>query len=292
MKTSQSPEDVSKLEAVKPTFFGKLLYHCVPFRRKTVLENMEIVFGSSAGRRELEALAQSFYGHLFKILTENISVLWTKKEKIQSKVRVEGERHVLEAAEQKKGILLLTGHFGNWELAPVAAMLHFPEFRGRFHILRRSLVNKMVENIFFGRYSAAGLNVVPKKNSLDQVLAYLANNDVVVFVMDQYANPSKDGILVDFFGKKAGTFRSLALIARATGAPVVPAHCFRDKEGNHVMRCLPALSWVHHEDANTEIHENTRAYNKVLEEMILRHPEQWIWLHRRWKDKKPPVSPG
>jgi KDO2-lipid IV(A) lauroyltransferase len=270
----------------KPSFIGKLCYYCFPFRRNIVRENIEIVFGPSLKPRQKRALAQNFYAHVVKLFAENLSVIWMKKKEVQNLVQLKGHEHVFKAAEQKRGILILTGHLGNWELAPVAAMHHFPEFRGRFHILRRTIVNKMAERVFFGRYAVAGLDIVPKKHSLDQVLAFLANNDVVVFVMDQYANPAKDGILVDFFGKKAGTFRSLALIARATGAPVVPACCFRDTDGKHVMRFFPALPWIRHEDVGAEIHENTLAYNKALEQMILDHPDQWIWLHRRWKEKK------
>jgi Kdo2-lipid IVA lauroyltransferase/acyltransferase len=269
-----------------PTLFGRVIYHCFPFRRNIVLENIRTVFGDSPDARSVKTFAQSVYGHLFTGCMENLSVIWMSREDILKRVRVEGQAHLFAAAEQKKGILLLTGHLGNWEFAPTAAMLQFPQFRGRFHILRRTLINKRIEKILFERYSAAGFNILPKKHSLDQVLGFLADNDVVVFVLDQYANPSKDGIRAEFFGKETGTFRSLALIARATGAPVVPACSYRQKDGTHVMKFFPALSWIRHEDAGTEVYQNTLAYNRALERMILDHPDQWIWIHRRWKEKK------
>ena len=81
----------------------------------------------------------------------------------------------------------------------------------------------------------------------------------------------------------AGTFRSLAIIARATGAPVVPAATWRERDGHHVLRFEEPLTPIECDDYDEEIRRNTRAYNAMLERLILRHPEQWWWMHRRWK---------
>jgi KDO2-lipid IV(A) lauroyltransferase len=88
---------------------------------------------------------------------------------------------------------------------------------------------------------------------------------------------------VEFFGHLAGTFRSVALIAMATGAPVVPAASWREPDGRHVLRFEDPLPVIEREDVNEAIRANTRAYNASLERLILRHPEQWWWVHRRWK---------
>jgi KDO2-lipid IV(A) lauroyltransferase len=89
--------------------------------------------------------------------------------------------------------------------------------------------------------------------------------------------------MVEFFGHPAGTFRSLAVIALTTGAPVVPAASWREPDGSHVLRFEPALDPIEHAEPNEAIRLNTRAYNAALERMIVRHPEQWWWVHRRWK---------
>jgi KDO2-lipid IV(A) lauroyltransferase len=110
----------------------------------------------------------------------------------------------------------------------------------------------------------------------------LAAGDIVVFPFDQHAG-RKDGVLAEFFGHPAGTFRSLAVIALATGAPVVPASSWREGAGQHVLRFEDELPPIEHADANQAILLNTRAYNRALERMIVRRPEQWWWVHRRWK---------
>ena len=112
---------------------------------------------------------------------------------------------------------------------------------------------------------------------------------LVVFPFDQHARPP-DGIAVDFFGQPAGTFKSLAIIALATGAPVLPAASWREPDGWHVLRFEDPVPPVECDNVNEEIRRNTRAYNAVLERLILRHPEQWFWVHRRWKSAPTSVA--
>jgi len=269
----------------KPTLVGKFVYHCIPVRRKVVLDNLRLVFGGRLSPEEITGLAQCFYGHLFKIILENLASSWVSTGALRRRVRVVGSETVIKAAEANKGVLLLAGHFGNWELAAIGAIEQFEVFKGRFHAVRKLLANKFVERFFFRRFYEAGLNVIPKKNSLSLVLDALSKNDAVVFIMDQYARPDRDGVLVDFFGRPAGTFKSLALIAGQSGAPVIPMASHREPDGTHVMRFGEPIPWIEHPDPDMEIYENTRAYNQALEKMVLAHPEQWFWVHRRWKVK-------
>jgi len=113
-------------------------------------------------------------------------------------------------------------------------------------------------------------------------ISLLEQGDVVVFPFDQYAGGA-DGIDVEFFGEAAGTFKSLAVIALATGAPVLPAASWRQADGTHVLRFEEAVAPVDVPNANESIVRTTRAYNAALERFVVRHPEQWWWVHRRWK---------
>ncbi len=103
-----------------------------------------------------------------------------------------------------------------------------------------------------------------------------------MFPFDQHARPP-DGIAVDFFGRPAWTFKSLAIIALATGAPVLLATSWREPDGNHVLRFEDPMAPIECENTGEAIRRNTRAYNAALESAILRRPEQWYWVHRRWK---------
>jgi len=120
------------------------------------------------------------------------------------------------------------------------------------------------------------------------MLDRLAHGDMIVFAFDQHASPP-DGIAVDFFGTPAWTFKSLAIIALATGAPVVPATSWREADGRHVLRFEAPIPPVEDASTNEAIRLTTRAYNAALERLVLRRPEQWYWVHRRWKTVRQPT---
>jgi KDO2-lipid IV(A) lauroyltransferase len=167
---------------------------------------------------------------------------------------------------------------------------------GRFHFVRRPIKPRWLDAWVTRRFNRAGFGVIGKRGSLERIVSLLEQGDVVVFPFDQYAG-GRDGIDVDFFGTPAGTFRSLALIALATGAPVLPAASWREPGGTHVLRFEDPVAAADEADADEALRRTTRRYNAALERMILRHPEQWWWVHRRWrpargKSARATPSPG
>jgi len=206
-----------------------------------------------------------------------------------ARVEVDNVAVFTRALERGKGILVLTGHFGNWEVATVAGIGSFPHMRGRFHFVRRALKPDWFDRLVTRRFERAGFGVLGKRGSLDAMLDRLARGDAIVFAFDQHAQPP-DGIAVDFFGTPAWTFKSLAIIALATGAPVVPATSWRESDGRHVLRFEAPIPAVEHASTSEAIRLTTRAYNAALERFVLRRPEQWYWVHRRWKNVAQPMK--
>lgn len=275
-----------RLEWLKPSLAGRFFYYCIPFRKKVVLRNMQQVFAGALSEADIQKLAQCFYSHVAKSLKENLIMRFLTLKQIKAKAVVKGEEHLWKLADNDiKGAIIITAHFGNWEFAPIAGILNFPEWQGRFYFVRKLIGTKWIEKILFRRYYQAGLNVIPKTNSLEKICDVLEKHNAVVFVMDQHASiKAKDGIKVEFFGKMAGTFRSPATIVRYTQVPVLAARSYRDSNGIHVLEFLPRIPWIHHEDAKQELYLNTRRYNQIIEQCILEYPEQWLWMHKRWKD--------
>ena len=268
---------------------GKFFYYAVPFRRGVVLGNLRRVFGEVLPEWEIRRLAQAYFAHYIRFLLEFVRLPFMSAEKRRAWVRVENIEAITRAHQKGKGILLLTGHFGNWEVSTVAGIGQFPQYRNLFHFVRRPLKPRWLNDFVTRRFQRAGFGNIAKRGSLDQILDLLAGGGVIVYVFDQHAAGS-EGIPVEFFGQPAGTFKSLALIALSTGAPVVPASSWRAPDGTHVLRFEEALPLIECEKTGEAIRKNTRAYNAALERMLLRHPEQWIWMHKRWKvaDQKPP----
>ncbi|KTD17610.1 lysophospholipid acyltransferase family protein [Legionella jordanis] len=272
---------------------GRFLYHFLPYRRSIVQANINLVFGHQLNAAQKKRLAKAFYSHMAMSIKEIVQLRFMSEKKLKERVDVKGYQRLLDIVAQNRGVLILTGHFGNWEFAPLGGILNFEEFKGQFHFIRRTLGSKALERLLFRRYYQAGLNVIPKKNSLDQVCNALDQNHAVVFVLDQHASlANRDGVAVEFFGKKAGTYRSLATLARHTGVPVVPAAGYRLPNGRHVLEFHDPIYWQDYPTIQESIYQNTLAYNQALERIILAHPEQWHWLHKRWKLKNVDNEPS
>jgi KDO2-lipid IV(A) lauroyltransferase len=261
---------------------GRLIYRLFPLRRRVILENLHRVFGAAVPEAEIIGLAQAHYAHLWRLAGEFVRFRWLSEQKKSALIRVDNVEALARALERGKGALILTGHFGNFEVATIAGLRHFPHMRGRFHFIRRAIRPRWLDALVNRRFRQGGFGVVGKRGSLDVIHERLEAGDLVVFPFDQHASPP-DGIAVDFFGHPAGTFKSLAIMALATGAPVVPASSWREPDGSHVLRFEEALPLIECDKVNEEIRRNTRAYNAMLEILVLRHPEQWFWVHRRWK---------
>lgn len=274
---------------VKAPWYGKLIYHVFPARRRIILENLNRAFGNSISQEEIAAIAQAFYGHLVKFLREFFALPLMSAEKRKSLIRLEGGENLVSAQEQGRGVLLLTGHFGNWEVATVAGIAQFEEYHGLFHFIRRPLKPKWFNDFVMRRFRKAGFGTLEKSGSLDDILELLEANHIVVSIFDQFTI-RKYGIPSQFFGHQASTSKSLAVLAQFTNAPVIPASSWREPDGTHVLKFEPPVEIVSEGRTRDIIDINTRRFNEVLERVVLRHPEQWIWMHKRWKkvtEKKP-----
>jgi KDO2-lipid IV(A) lauroyltransferase len=298
--------DTASLSPVEPSLGGRIVYHLLLFRRRTVIQNIQRAFPELNERKQIIAIAQAFYGHLFRAICELARDPFMSPEMRSRLVRVEGAEN-LRAAAAGKGALLLTGHFGNWELAVPIAVGQVPEWRGRVHIIRdfgagtdahavqragrrgflvvrriRSRLVSFLSYYAFRRFNRAGMKVISQGGAVRGTLNRLRAQEAVIFVLDNHAG-GRNRILVDFMGYPAYTFRSLAVIALASEAPVIPIACYRDTDGSHVVRFDSPLQTIRTGNLTNDIRENTELYNKTLVRLIREHPDQWFWFHERWK---------
>lgn len=291
LSTEQVKYIKNRIASLKPTRGGKFFYNYLPFRKKIVLQNMRIVFGDVLTQDEIQKLAICFYSHIVKVFKEIILLRFMTREQIRKRTSVVGEQYLIDLIpNQIKGAFIITGHMGNWELAPIGGVLNFKNYINHFFFVRKLQSIKFLEKFLFKNFYKVGLGVIPKKNALSRMYEVLEKHQIVVMIMDQHAK-GKDGIPVEFFGQKTNTIRSVAMIAQQTGVPVCPARCYRRDDGIHVLEFLAPLPWIPSENPKEEIYLNTRQYNQVLERFILDYPEQWLWMYKRWKEfyKKMPA---
>ncbi len=190
--------------------------------------------------------------------------------------------HVLQLAEQR-GAVIVSGHFGNWEmLAYLHGLLGHP-----VHLIHRPMNNPLVEEIIVGMRSRAGTHSIPKKSAAKSALRALKQHGLLVIPSDQNQTPSF-GVFVDFFGTPACTTPGAARLAMLTGAPVFPVFLVREGESDqHSIVVLPEIEMVNTGNKEQDIVTNTQRCSDAIEEILRRHPEQWIWFHKRWKTRPP-----
>jgi len=265
---------------------GRFIYRFLPYRRGVILENIKRAYGARVSALRVEQLAQAHYTHLAKLLAELISFRFISLTARAQRVRVDGVPKLTQAFLAEKGIIVLTGHFGNFEVSTVSGIEHFPQVKGRIHFLRRPIKPKWLSDFLTKRFNQAGFGVIGRRGSLDEIVTILEKGDAIVFPFDQYAR-RPEGIDIPFFDVPAGTHKSMAVIAMATGSPVMPAASWREPDGTHILKFWPPLTPIEHDDVGQEIRLNTAQYNEALEQLVLAHPEQWWWVHRRWKNQRP-----
>jgi KDO2-lipid IV(A) lauroyltransferase len=282
-RASASAVALALPDSAEAALAGRIIERFLPIRRHVIFENLRRVFGTSVPEEEIVRLAQAHYAHLWRLCAEFVLFRGLSEARKAAMIRVENVEALGRALAPGKGALILTGHFGNWEVATIAGLNQFAHMRGRIHFLRRPIKPRWLDRLVNWRFRRAGFGVLSKRGSLDTILDRLAAGDAIVFPFDQHAGPP-EGIRIDFFGHPAWTFKSLAILALVTGAPVVPASSWREPDGRHVLRFEDALPTLAGESADEDIRRNTREYNAALERLVLRHPEQWYWVHRRWKE--------
>lgn len=261
---------------------GFLFYHLLPIRRKIVRDNIERVFKNKLSSKEKKRLAIAFYSHVVSLLKELFFMGWYAR--LDNRVEIRGIEHLLEIKKQGQGCFLLMGHLGNWELTIPLANSQLKPLIGPIQVIRKAIRIQWLERFFFNRNIRYGLQRIDKTGAPLKIIKALKNKETILFTMDQHAElKNKEGIAVNFFDAKAGTYRSLAFFAGKYQVPVVPLSCSRQSDGKHVLEFYPALPWESHPDEEQAIYNNTLRYNQKLEELILKHPEQWWWVHRRWK---------
>jgi len=210
-----------------------------------------------------------------------------RRQNISQLVAYDGFEHFERAHARGKGVLFLTAHFGGWEISSFMHALHGHPM----HILVRPLDNPYLDRLVTWNRTISGNHTIPKRDFARAMLAALRAGEIVGILMDQNMLPEQ-GVFVDFFGIPACTSTLMARMALRTDAAVVPAFCPWDPAlGRYRMRFDPALPLIRSGDEEADILANTAAYTKVIEDYARRYPEQWLWVHRRWKTRPPSEKP-
>jgi KDO2-lipid IV(A) lauroyltransferase len=209
------------------------------------------------------------------------------RERIEKIVVVDGFENFDAARRRRKGVLFLTGHMSAWELAPFAQALYgYP-----LHFLVRPIANRRVDALINGYRCRAGNRPIDKNRSARAILKVLSEGGTVGVLADHNTD-IEESVFVDFFGLSASTTSGLARIALRTDAAVVPGFLSWDSERRkYRLRFEPAVELARTDNEESDVVENTARFTRVIEDFVRAHPDQWLWVHRRWKTRPPGEKP-
>jgi len=263
-------------------FIGKMLgwlwYYVIPIRKTLVKKQIKKALGKDLDASTVSGIARRMFENLGQNFIEFFLFDPAKPAEMTSLVEYKNKEILDAAVAQNKGVLVLTAHFGNWDLLCCSqALAGLP-----LTIISKNIKPDWLNDYWMNTRKACGVNILPDRDVKQQLLQKLNQGEVIGFVIDQHA-PERFGVVVDFFDMPASTTSGFARLAIESGAPVVPVFITRRKNGKHLMEVFDPVEIVEGEDLAETIILTTYAYNKVLEDCIRRNPDHWLWLHRRWK---------
>jgi len=257
--------------------FSRMFHLLIPRQRLIATHNLRRAFPEKS-EGEIVRIVQSVYRNMGIVAAEFFDIPRLTKKNIAALVEAEGVENCEKALAKGRGVLLFSAHFGNWELeAAAAALLIKPAV-----VIYRILDSPLLEHLVLRVRSATGNVLLPKDHAMRAMLRTLKQNGIVGILIDQNM-AWYEGVFVDYFGRPACTTDGLALLALHTEAPVLPAYMVRLPDGRYRLVFGPEVEVIRTGDRDADVLANTQRFTKVIEQIVRRYPDQWLWVHQRWK---------
>jgi len=266
---------------------ARVLYFLLPKLRRTANVNLQIAFPESTLARR-RAIERAMVRNLGWMAAEFAHFPLLTKDNISQLVVLHGNENFLEGQRRKKGVLFLTGHIGAWELSSFAHALYgYP-----LHYMARPIENRRIDALVNGYRCLSGNQPIFKNESARVMLKVLKEAGTVGILADQNTMPN-EGTFVEFFGKLACTTSGIARVALHTDAAVVPGYIVWDARIQKYRLCFePPVELIRTGDLEHDVVTNTQNFAHIVEAIIRKYPEQWVWVHGRWNTRpegEPPV---
>jgi Kdo2-lipid IVA lauroyltransferase/acyltransferase len=265
------------------TLLGLAFYAFDGAHRRIAHRNLAAAFPSRS-ERQRRAIARAAFAHFGRLLFELLAFSTLSPQAMLQRVEFEGEDRARLAYAQRKGVLFVTGHFGFWELH---AMVHALQIEP-IGLLARALDNPRLNELLERIRQRTGNTVIYRRGTIRRVMRALQSGQGVAVLIDQHIM-SRDALYVDFFERPAATTSVVAALALRTGAPVVPVFALPLGRGRIRVIYEHPVEPPRGESGDA-VREFTQRCTDVLEMYVRRHPDLWLWMHRRWRDAGPPAE--
>ncbi|HVP36979.1 MAG TPA: lysophospholipid acyltransferase family protein [Terriglobales bacterium] len=258
------------------SFLGDLAFSLFRIRRKITLDNLKRAFGQTYTEKEYRRIGREAYRNIGRGLVE-YAMFPVLKNRLEKLVEFEGLENFDRALEDKKGAVVVAGHFGSWELMGAATRQRgYP-----IDFLVGEQHNLLVDNLMNKYRELMGIGIIKMGVATRGVIKALRNNRFVAMLSDQHAG--NDGAVVNFFGQPASTPKGPAAFALKTGAPIIMAFIIRKNNGKQRIILEEPIQIQESNHKEEDIKKLTQAYTSQLEDYIRKYPDHWFWPHRRWR---------
>lgn len=258
------------------SFLGDLAFSLLRIRRKVAIDNLKRAFGKTYTEKEFRKIAREAYRNIGRGFVE-YAMFPVLKNKLDKLVEFEGLENFDKALKDRKGAVLIAGHFGSWELMGAATRQKgYP-----IDFLVGEQHNLLVDNLMNKYRQLMGIGIIEMGVATRGVIKALRNNRFVAMLSDQDAG--RDGAVVDFFGYPASTPKGPAAFALKTGAPIIMAFIIRKNNGKQRVILEEPIYIQESSNKEEDIRKLTQAYTSLLEDYVRKYPDHWFWPHRRWK---------
>lgn len=259
-------------------FKGKFFYYFLPIRKKTAIENLKLAFDGISDA-EIRKIVKGCYVNVMTVIAEFFYLNKLSDKKLAEFLKMENPGLIKEKLESGRGLILISGHFGNWELTAYGAsrLTGIP-----FNVIVKEQSNKKVNEGINSIRSSAGNRLIDMRNSLREILTALNNNGIVAMLGDQAA--PKENVKINFFVKDVPTFEGTAKIAIKTGAAVLFGVSTRNNDGTYNVKLHEIDSSQYKDNSEENIRDLTQKHADLLIAYIKQRPDHWLWFHRRFKN--------
>ena len=274
-----------KIELAVGFLIGSLLF-VFRFRRRIIEDNIYQAYKKELDSKELSKqdvpkMIFANYVHYGRLILEILHLPFDSKRFAKANVRVHNIEYFNSAFNKGKGVFFLSAHTGYWEVMGVMAS----EYKVPLNVITKYLRIGFLNRIWVKSREKAGIKLINETFSAKEVLKAIKRGEVIGFVLDQFMGPPV-GRRIQFFNRPAWTIASLAWFIQRTGASVVPVVNYRSEDGHFDLFILPEVEFEKVGTDEENIVHNTQRYSNIMEGFVRAKPEQWLWLHRRWKRVK------
>ncbi len=248
--------------------------------RKIIKTNLDFAYGDTISEEEKKAIEKKCYKNLLYFLADFVKNQGITKEELSQKVTFKNKEILENAIKQNRKIIVITAHYGNWELISLSVAAFF----GPVSVVGRKLEGERIDQVLKQNREQFDIEVIDKMGGMRGMIKALKQNRLLGVLVDQNT-ADNEGVLVNFFGKKARQTHSTALIARKLDALIIPAFITTNDYKNYEITFYDEIEPIKSDNAKEDIHKMTQLQADAIEQAIRKKPDEWFWFHKRWKNQ-------